>query len=776
MILAGRGRTAAALALALNATLLLPGSAAGAPLEGLEREAVEVESRLVLVERSYARPDESAPLRARRQFSEGETQFLLGDWLHASVLLYGALDEPEFSASPDAPRALLYLADALRQQGSCGAALLPYQELLQLGADTTLAPALIGALDCRIRLKRLEGVQSLLDTARPLLKDGQPAELAYLAGKASYFRPDLRPVVRVEQAMAAFGAVAPPYHLAAAYFQGALQVEAGDLAAAADRFEACLKLEGNDARQVEIRELCAMGAARVDAGLGKFAESLDRYQLLPYTSPRFNEALYELSWGFVRAGNHEQALRTAAMIVDLAPESHLAPEATILTGHLNLRLGHYAAASESFNKVINNYAPVRDEIDAVLTLHEDPVRYFNELIGRQGKAFDVSSVLPPVAVKWASAQREVGSALDLVLSLDGSRQDLADSLHVIGRIEDLLNRGGGLDAMPLARDGWIAADAVENGSARVRGELADRAAERLAPLLAPDQRAELERVRAARRALQPRLESLPRTQAEVEARGKRMRARVDQAEKVAFQLGMQADSAGAAVAATEAWLVQHRGEIQSDLSGRGEMGAELRKHRAFVTEYNQTLRALRQEIAAARDAVGGTAQAAGDAGLRREVLALMEQERAVLLPARAALAPGDAQELQRGDAIFERLDRADASAERLKEQFAGVAQRNAVVVGSWIAAERAGLLRQQEQLAAINGEARDIIGRIAFRSFSAVRAQFYRLVLKADVGIVDVAWSRKRERVEKIQRLSQQKASEVEAMDRDFKLVLREVE
>ena len=84
---------------------------------------------------------------------------------------------------------------------------------------------------------------------------------------------------------------------------------------------------------------------------------------------------------------------------------------------------------------------------------------------------------------------------------------------------------------------------------------------------------------------------------------------------------------------------------------------------------------------------------------------------------------------------------------------------------------------QREQLAAsIGGDAKDIIGRIAFRSFSAVRAQFYKLVLKADVGIVDVAWSRKRERVEQIQQLSQQKAAELEALDRDYKLVLREVE
>jgi hypothetical protein len=255
-----------------------------------------------------------------------------------------------------------------------------------------------------------------------------------------------------------------------------------------------------------------------------------------------------------------------------------------------------------------------------------------------------------------------------------------------------------------------------------------------------------------------------------------MRARIERAEKAAYQLGMQADAAGAAVAASEAWLNRHRTDGQLDTAGRAELAAELRMQRAIVTGYNEALQAIRQEIAAVRDAAGGTAQAAGDAGLRREYLELVEQEREVLRRSGAAAPPAEAGELARGEALAARLDRTDAAAERLKGQFAETARRSAARIGGWIAEERAGLLAQGDKLATLDGEARDIIGRIAFRSFSAVRAQFYKLVLKADVGIVDVAWSRKRERVEKIQQLSQQKASELEAMDRDYRLLLREIE
>jgi len=283
-------------------------------------------------------------------------------------------------------------------------------------------------------------------------------------------------------------------------------------------------------------------------------------------------------------------------------------------------------------------------------------------------------------------------------------------------------------------------------------------------------------LRQARRQLQPRLDQLPRTGLDVETRARRMRTRVDLAEKAAFQLAVQVDGAEAAVAGTESWITRNRLELGADSARRGELGAELREHRGFVAGYGEAIRALRQELASSRDAVGGMAQALGDAGLRHEYLALVVSERALVRQASAALARGDAEELERGAALGDRLGRLDVAAERLKDRFAAVGRRNAVALGGLIASERTGLLRQQDELAQADGEAREVVGRIAVASFRAVSAQFYRLVLKADVGIVDVAWSRKRERVERIQQISRQKTSELEALDRDFRTMLREVE
>ena len=762
--------------LALVAALAAPWPAQAARLDDLEREASAVEDRLLVVERLYGAPDESRAARAQRKFAEGETQLLLGDWVHAAILLYDAVGEPELRATPAYPQALAWLGDALRNQGACGSALQPYEELLALGPTPARGAAVAGALECRVTLRRWGGLDALLAEIPGAFPRGAPAEVGYLAAKALYLRPDLRPSERRRRAGEAMAAVQPPFHLAAAYFQGVIALEAGDQEEAAERFDRCTRLEGKEARQGEIRELCMLALGRVRAEQGRWAESLDAYQLVPLESPRFDEAVFEVAWGFVKARAWDQALRTAGMIVDLAPDSRLAPEATILTGHLNLQLGHYAAAADAFQRVVAAYAPVRDDIDAVLTMHEDPIRYFNELIRRQGRAFDVASVLPTVAVKWANARREVGAALDLVASLEAGQRDLEEAGAVGERLEALLTRASGLDAAPLLKTGWSGADAAQNAVAALEGELATLAVQAARGVLPPAARTELESAHAARLELGRQLAALPRTPGEVQARQERMARRIDQADRGVFQLRYELEASAAALAGVEAWLEQHRAEIRSDAAGRARVTAEIQQQRGVLAGSQEELRALGREVAALRDTASGVDGTSAEAGLRREYRERVAREQALVAAARPSLPPAAQADLARADRLLDRLGQADTRALALKERFAAAALARADELLGRVAAERAALQGQRVALDGVGGDARDVIGRIAYRSFGAVRAQFYRLVLKADVGLIDVAWSRKRDRVEKIQALAQQKAVELDALDRDFKLVLREVD
>ena len=79
-----------------------------------------------------------------------------------------------------------------------------------------------------------------------------------------------------------------------------------------------------------------------------------------------------------------------------------------------------------------------------------------------------------------------------------------------------------------------------------------------------------------------------------------------------------------------------------------------------------------------------------------------------------------------------------------------------------------------QEVASVGGDTRNLVGRIAFDSFQRVHQQFYELVLKADVGVVDVAFTRKQDHTQEIQRLSAQKDQELRRLDSEFSEVLGE--
>ena len=61
-------------------------------------------------------------------------------------------------------------------------------------------------------------------------------------------------------------------------------------------------------------------------------------------------------------------------------------------------------------------------------------------------------------------------------------------------------------------------------------------------------------------------------------------------------------------------------------------------------------------------------------------------------------------------------------------------------------------------------------------SFRRVRRQFYDLVLKADVGVVDTSFTRTQSQTSEIQKVASQKEEELRALDQDFQPILKDVD
>ena len=71
---------------------------------------------------------------------------------------------------------------------------------------------------------------------------------------------------------------------------------------------------------------------------------------------------------------------------------------------------------------------------------------------------------------------------------------------------------------------------------------------------------------------------------------------------------------------------------------------------------------------------------------------------------------------------------------------------------------------------------RGLIGSIAYESFRKVLSRFYDAMIKAEVGLVDIAWTRKQKFTEQIQDLSSQKDGELKELELDFREALTEAQ
>jgi predicted transcriptional regulator len=86
--------------------------------------------------------------------------------------------------------------------------------------------------------------------------------------------------------------------------------------------------------------------------------------------------------------------------------------------------------------------------------------------------------------------------------------------------------------------------------------------------------------------------------------------------------------------------------------------------------------------------------------------------------------------------------------------------------------ERAVLERYRRTIVDTRGDAKRVIGEIARGSFNDVKQRFQDIVLRADVGIVDVAWALKEEQTHAISRRVNEQRRELRVLDEEFADVL----
>ncbi len=709
-----------------------------------------------------------------RRYSNGEIQYLLGNFQGASVLFYDLVSDKRFQATVHYPEALYYLAEGLYRQQNYWSARLYLRELMALPSSQSDFRVIELSLEIASKLNDFSGIDEFVEQAKARGGELRP-EVRYLYGKSLLHRTDLP----IEDRMARLSSALKPLaddpkselRLQAAYLLAVGEVQRGELAAAVERFRQVAEAPAKTASQRKIKELANLSTGRVFFELGEYDKAIDSYQEIPRESDAFPESLLEMAWCYVKRKEYERAKNATDILVLIDPDSTLAPESRLLQAQLLSKLTRYSEATESYDEIVRTYMPVRDQIDELLKARQDPVVYFDNLLRRSEKALDVSSLLPPLALKWANTQREVADALRMVKDLDTGRTGVDESAELSARLLKAIDERG-LTLFPTLQEGFARVDAVDSSLVLANRALLTVETSLAKEALSLDQHRQLTQLAEQGAGVEKQLLTLPASEKDVEVRRQQVLDRLEGDDKEAFKLDYEIQSMQASLAAVQKWVRDTNLQRSYGRPVDAEFLDRLKAEESEIASLRKQLQQLRQSLADSKGLADAAVSGGGE--IRNRYRDLMQKEQALLTEAELRLSGEAAALVERAHQIRSQtneLEQRVAEARRvMREQVASRGKE----IRDKVAHEQSLVNVYQTEVGAASANAQNLVGRIAINSFRKVRRQFYELVQKADIGLIDVAFGRKQSKTQEIQKLAVQKDQDLRQLDQEFKEVLEE--
>jgi tetratricopeptide (TPR) repeat protein len=590
----------------------------------------------------------------------------------------------------------------------------------------------------------------------------------YVRAKYYYFNGKL------DDAMNALNAIAPgnPYYFQARYFQATIQVKRGDLAGASMTYDSIVKSQAPDDAGKEIQDLSRMAIARILYERSQFDKAIEAYASIPRQSKYFGDALQEQAWTFIKAKEWQKAYRALDLLLLANPETPDAPHLRLLMGNLNLRMNNFFLASDTFGKVRDEFEPVHRQLQQIIVKAQADPTYFDSLVGKNLDKFDIAAFVPPAAAGWVRAEPDVAKMTMLANNVGEMQHDLADSEKLVDRIDKVMKGSGRAGIFPDLASARTKSVEMLNAEVNIRQKLAGKMRAILEPTLTEEERKKLDLIAIQRDGLQRQLTNAPTTDAAVKDRDAAMKAGYGAVDAEASDLNVQIQSLDAQLIAIESYYRSSRSEQKirpEDIQG------PIRDMRAAIDELRTMHDQLREEISdATREGTTAGEAGAAEREQTQHLTELLRQESEVEDAAKMRLGSNERGQAERVGGLMIRCDSIQGKLNEFDKKVDAQVDTRLENVRKYLDAEKEELAKAGGKLGAIVDDSKGLGGGLAQAMFAKVADKFYDLVVRSDVGLIDVAWGLKDQKTGAVTKLTNQKNQEMKALDEDFRKVLEE--
>ncbi len=571
-------------------------------------------------------------------------------------------------------------------------------------------------------------------------------DLLYFLGKSLFFDAQYKDADAVLSAVQKESA----YYLQSLYFRGVIALQGNDIERAIPFFATVSETPaGPYLKYEQIRDLAILAMGRLLFGKGDLETATDYYLKIDHRSHLFAEAYLELCWIYIKREQWEKALDALRLVRYIAPGSFVAPQAEILEGNILIKLRRYGEAMLLFNRIVKEYGDVRDQLNSLkgkTSLWEDA----------DGSVESRFSLYAPLVRSLLKDNKKFSQAMRLQDELKQIEVDLEQVAKLESKLAIIVGNKNVAAIFPPLKEGTEKTIILKSKVAALRAALLKVYADAVLKGLAPQDRARWDDLEKERKPLEKKVSDLtPQAGASFEETVSHYTASLLAFEEEIHRALVRTKTVGDQIESL------HMYYMRATTSPDNRIVKKIETEKQQVVSLRERILQFKQETEDEKNRIllGGDIfsrmMIARDAYER----VLREQEQIL---ARSTSLP--ATEKKRVEDLFARLDNLAGIvarfSDRLNEVVGGLVQN----IKEAFEAEKIKIEEYKSQLLSLKREVNETVSLTVVSNLSRVNKTFDDLLLQADLGIIDVAWERKEEATQNLNRLRTRMAQEIQEL------------
>lgn len=753
--------------LAMLVSLAWATSAAAQDVDELVENAQNFPQRIERLETRYLDP---ALLRSQfkleSRFNEAKVAFMLEDYDRASLLFVSIVDNADPDEFKSYREALYYLGESLYEGRNFLSAKNYFRSVVDLGPGEFYQDSIVRLLEIAARVEDYSSVDDLYD--RFDRKEEMSAAVHYMRGKTLYDQG------RYEEAETYFERAqdAADYTYRSRYFRGVCRVAREDFEGGREIFRGIVdEIDPQGDLSARIVRLSYLALGRIAYELGEVERALNAYQRIPRDSRYFDRALYELTWVLVSRKNYKAASRNADIFLYLAnPDPTLVPEMELLKADLLLRRDEYDEATQAYRTVMEDFEPVRRRMREFLAGKSDVRGFFDDLVEREMEG-EETRYLPKKVQRWIDDSESMNRVRKRVRDVSELRDDIQQTEEALDELEARLGSGSRVESFPKIAEGMTFGIETESELLALQAKLLNAEFELLRPTLSESELEEWRQLREELNTFRERYEEVPKTRAAVQQRGERLQSEFsrlrDKLDDVAFLLeGQQEQLAGI----DEYIREEYGGNPPKSQRDKIEKLREEVEQR--IRKLKKREKQLRRKLAETRQKLGlGDEVTDREQGMRETYRKMLAERRQFLTQFHDRVGADKSRQLEKLKRAWETVPEAHS---RLQGYFGKmrelVAERTRDLQKT-LARERRRLQQQKQRLVDLRARSKKVAGKVAYQNYRRVQKKFDEIVMRGDVGLIDVAWQKKEEQTDALNQLRADRQAALKELKESFEEV-----